>query len=85
MEYNGIHVIDDYFKVDSHNRDLFADYGIRNETEKRHTCVVCGNHVSIDGSYSDRGHNLICGHCYYNEVLFDSCDEAYKWINEKKD
>lgn len=84
MEHNKIRVVDNYYEVDSRNRDLFVDCGIVNEAEKRHTCVVCGNRVSINDSYSDRGHNLICGYCYYDEKLFSSRDEAHKWINEVK-
>lgn len=84
MKYNEICVIDNYNEIDSRNRDLFADYGIRDETEKRHICVICGSCVSINESYSNRGHNLICNNCFYDEKLFNSYDEAYKWVDDEK-
>lgn len=43
------------------NKKLF-DYGV-NYYEEIFTCTKCGRKVSLDYSYSNRGHNLICCGC----------------------
>ena len=52
-------------KVDRENRKIFKQYGRNYSEELRHTCVLCGKKVNIDGSVSNLGHKLICVQCVY--------------------
>ena len=50
---------------DKENVRVFRQYGISCSDQLRHTCVLCGKKVDIEGSISKQGHKLICIQCVY--------------------
>ena len=63
-----IKTLDKYKEVDAANVAQFKKKTGRvgrYDGDDLYTCVICGRKTSIDGSYSTRGHNLICsGHLF---------------------
>jgi muramoyltetrapeptide carboxypeptidase LdcA involved in peptidoglycan recycling len=52
-------------EVNKENIKIFRQYGITYSGELRHTCVLCGKKVNIEGSVSSYGHRLICTQCVH--------------------
>ena len=50
-------------KIDRENVKIFRKRGTDNSGKLRYKCVICGHKTSIDGSYSSRGHRLVCAYC----------------------
>ena len=66
-------------KIDADNIKIFSIYGINESSEKRYKCCLCKRPVSIDGSYSKKGHKLVCIGCLYD--LFDgSVEKMFEYI-----
>lgn len=52
-------------EANKENVRVFESYGIKCSNELRHTCVLCGKKVNLEGSVSSNGHRLICTQCVY--------------------
>lgn len=52
-------------EADKENVRVFGQYGISDSRQIRHTCVLCGKKVNVEGSISSHGHKLICIQCVY--------------------
>lgn len=67
--------------IEKHNVETFEKYGTDNSRECRHICTECGVRVSIDGSASKRGHNLLCMKCFRKklEEIENFMKEFYGW------
>ena len=63
--------------IEKHNVETFEKYGTDNSGEERHICTECGTKVCIDGSASNRGHNLMCMKCFHKK-----CDENENFMKE---
>lgn len=50
---------------DIKNIRVFRQWGTSCSDQLRHTCVLCGKKVNIEGSVSSHGHRLICTQCVY--------------------
>lgn len=70
MDYNII--------TDKTNIKIYEKYGTKDAGSMRHKCVLCGAHTSIDGSFSNKGHKLICKKCA--GARFDSMWDVLDWI-----
>ena len=67
--------------IEKHNVEVFEKYGTDNSGEERHICTECGRKVCIDGSASNRGHNLLCNACFHRHCRENDnfMKEFYKW------
>lgn len=63
---------------DKENVRVFRQYGTSYTDELRHTCVLCGKKVNIEGSISSRGHRLICTQCVYKHFEGDY-SAVFEW------
>lgn len=86
--FNGTPFIDLFKKlpeinkeVDKENIKIFRRYGIKGSNEIRHTCVLCGKKVNIEGSVSTHGHRLICIQCVYKYFEGDY-SAVFEWNME---
>lgn len=70
MDYNPI--------TNKTNIKIYAKYGNRNPEERRHRCLLCNEPTSIDESFSDHGHMLVCRDCALSK--FDSMWDVLAWI-----
>lgn len=59
--FNGTPFIDLFKKLPEINEEADKE----NIKILRHTCVLCGKKVNIEGSVSTHGHRLICIQCVY--------------------
>ena len=67
--------------VDRENIKIFRECGISYSNGLRHTCVLCGKKVSIDGCVSCKGHKLICVQCIYRYFEGDYI-AVFEWNKE---
>lgn len=70
--------------VDKENIRVFEQYGAYCSAELRHTCVLCGKKVNIDGSISSQGHKLICIQCAYKYFEGDY-SAVFEWNGVRRD
>lgn len=66
----------------------YPDYDLLNQIRFLHSydkgvynCVMCGNEVTLDESYSDGGHKLICINCRYE--YFKTTSKLIDWLDEE--
>lgn len=69
-------------EVDKENIKIFRQYGISDSRELRHTCVLYGKKVNIEGSVSTHGHKLICVQCVYKYFEGDY-SAVFEWNRER--
>ena len=69
-------------EVDKENIKIFRQYDINCSDQLMHTCVLCGERVSIEGSVSSRGHKLICISCVYKYFEGDY-SAVFEWNKER--
>lgn len=70
---------DNYKEIDDNNVKLFNEHGIGDDTIW-YTCTICGREVTVDGSASYRGHDLMCCSCVEN--VFGGYSEALKYLEQ---
>lgn len=87
--FNGTPFIDLFDKlpeineeVNKENVRVFRQYGISDSRQIRHTCVLCGKKVNIEGSVSTHGHKLICTQCVYKYFEGDY-NAVFEWNKER--
>lgn len=73
-----VEVLPNKKEIDIINEAVFEKYGTNEPKVKRHICVVCGDFVSIDDSYSSEGRRLICRSCFRKN--FDSFKSLFDWV-----
>lgn len=87
--FNGTPFIDLFDKlpeidqeVNKENIKIFRQYGTDYGDQVRHTCVLCGKKVNVEGSISNQGHKLICVQCAYKyfEGDYSAVSEWYRRI-----
>lgn len=86
--FNGTSFIDLFKKlpeineeVDKENVRVFDQYDTSCSDELRHTCVLCGKKVNLEGSVSSTGHKLICVQCVYKYFEGDY-SAVFEWNKE---
>lgn len=86
--FNGTPFMDLFDKLPEINEEankenirIFRQYGTNCSEQLRHTCVLCGKKVNINGSISNQGHKLICIQCVYKH--FEGVYAAvFEWNKE---
>lgn len=68
-------------EVDKENVRVFEQYDTSDSGQIRHTCVLCGKKVNIEGSVSTHGHKLICTQCVYKYFEGDY-SAVFEWNKE---
>lgn len=88
--FNGTPFIDLFKKLpkineeaDIENVKVFEYYETLYSNEVRHTCVLCGKKVNIEGSTSSKGHRLICTQCVYRYFEGDY-SAVFEWDRRDK-
>lgn len=86
--FNGTPLMDLFDKLpeineeaDKENVRVFEQYGTSDSGQIRHTCVLCGKKVNIEGSVSTHGHKLICTQCVYKYFEGDY-SAVFEWNKE---
>lgn len=69
-------------KVDKENIRVFKQWGTSYRDQLRHTCVLCGKKVNIEGSVSNQGRRLICTQCIYKYFEGDY-SAVFEWNFER--
>ena len=69
-------------EVNKENVRSFRRYDISYSDQLRHTCVLCGKKVNIQGSVSSKGHRLICVQCVYKYFEGDY-SAVFEWNKER--
>lgn len=69
-------------EVNKENVRVFRQYGISCSDQLRHTCVLCGKKVNIEGAVSDQGYKLICVQCVYKYFEGDY-SAVFEWDKER--
>lgn len=70
-------------EADERNVDFFLTHGTRyRPTEPDYTCIACGREVSIEGSTSCQGHNLLCNDCFWRLESNYGIDDAFERQSE---
>lgn len=69
-------------EVNKENVRAFRRYDISYSDQLRHTCVLCGKKVNIQGSVSSKGHRLICVQCVYKYFEGDY-SAVFEWNKER--
>lgn len=70
---------DNYEKINDNNVKLYEKYGLNSSID--YTCTICGRQVTVDGSISYKGHDLMCCRCVQN--VFGSYNWAFKYLEER--
>lgn len=66
-------------EIDKQNILTFEKTNIRYPHSYVYHCVLCENETSIDYSYSNKGHKMICIKCK-KKIFKDDYTKMYKWI-----
>lgn len=69
-------------QIDEDNIRIFKEEKTYNPYEMRHKCCICKRPTSIGGSYSNKGHKLVCMRCQY-EKFGGNPIEMYEFIEEE--
>ena len=69
-------------EVDIKNIRVFRRWGTSCSDQLRHTCVLCGKRVNIEGSVSNQGRRLICNQCVYKYFEGDY-SAVFEWNEER--